>query len=1016
MIDWKLKLAGWLHDPAEKALILMRTREGHELGTARILRERLGIPFDAFDKRADHLAAADRPDWPQPDDERYPAWANVRFTDDLELIHPLSGETIKLAPLAGDIGAAEIKAVSVDHFARLIQEDAKKTFLAFWRFGPELGRIATDIGTLWGILPADPRVPDHSIWGHMDTVSALHTALAEGDRPALLAMSFGPVQGFIAQARSTSDLWAGSHLLSSLVWEALRSLVNEMGPDAVLFPALRGVPAVDAWLLSEGGLPFRTLFQEIGAEFLRDTTDTNPLFAAALPNKFVCVVPAKRARALAEAAIAAARQRAMAIAETAAKRVFDETGPAMTGATRAQISAQLAEFPEAFWAAATWPLDLDEQGFPDMDALEESLGAFYPPETGHPGFFGDGLWKLLSEAEVVGQGKRRRYKKLSLANGWEFFVPKPGLFYPAVYELAERSLAAAKSARPFEPRCQEAHRCTQCGEREWLTEHRDHLRLNRTERKLVSVWNRLTHKRPAWAKDGEHLCAVCTAKRLWPSLFASEVGELVGAKIDRFVVSTHALAVSTSIEINLNAAQERIKAAAALSTLENTLKARDLEPVLEPVTLPKRLMPLLHGRPAMLMVAKRLPALLELVRNEDDADERLAGTDIRKSEIDRLVKDLFGKRPEAYYALIQMDGDRMGAWLAGNEDAYRLPYRQTWHSQVRNAVDNLAQGDRALEAYLDTRRPSSPGRHAAISRALNDFAIHLARHLVEDCVKGKLLYAGGDDVLALVAVDDLFDAMLLLRLAYSGLNVPESLGLGRHIAWLDDEGKRHGEGRLWLKDGFGFLDRRLMTLMGHKATASMGAVVAHHTAPLGMVLRQLREAENQAKHHQRKDASGQQIDRDAFCIRVLKRGGAEVSVTSPWWPLADHGAEGDPDWRPDVDASALRLVKRLRDELAALTTFSRGAIYRAQLWFEGLTDDESDARDRRWRDQVSGSLAYQFDRKKGRPQVARDIVDFVCDVMRPKRPLTALENFLVTAEFFARESRVKEAIEKGTVP
>src|SRR2546422_239103 len=103
MTDWKLKLAAWLHDPAEKALILMRTREGHEFGTAKRLREKLGIDYGSFDKRADWLAAAaDRPQWPRPTDERYSSWANVRFGSHPVLIHPLSGKPIELQPLAHD--------------------------------------------------------------------------------------------------------------------------------------------------------------------------------------------------------------------------------------------------------------------------------------------------------------------------------------------------------------------------------------------------------------------------------------------------------------------------------------------------------------------------------------------------------------------------------------------------------------------------------------------------------------------------------------------------------------------------------------------------------------------------------------------------------------------------------------------------------------------------------------------------------------------------------------------------
>src|ERR671923_181590 len=106
MTDWKLKLAAWIHDPAEKAMILMRTREGHESGTVEALREELGIDREVFDERADWLAAAaDRPQWPRPIDERFSAWANVRYASHPMLIHPLSGKSFWLEPVAGDVEA-----------------------------------------------------------------------------------------------------------------------------------------------------------------------------------------------------------------------------------------------------------------------------------------------------------------------------------------------------------------------------------------------------------------------------------------------------------------------------------------------------------------------------------------------------------------------------------------------------------------------------------------------------------------------------------------------------------------------------------------------------------------------------------------------------------------------------------------------------------------------------------------------------------------------------------------------
>ena len=59
------------------------------------------------------------------------------------------------------------------------------------------------------------------------------------------------------------------------------------------------------------------------------------------------------------------------------------------------------------------------------------------------------------------------------------------------------------------------------------------------------------------------------------------------------------------------------------------------------------------------------------------------------SSASALLPSLFTEAlPETYYALILMDGDRMGAWLAGNEAEYKLAYRDTWHSRVRNEVSS----------------------------------------------------------------------------------------------------------------------------------------------------------------------------------------------------------------------------------------------------------------------------------------------------------------------------------------
>ncbi len=279
------KLAAWLHDPAEKALVLLRDKTGHEWGTSAALRELLfgsrETPVDLRPilKRADwYAAAADRPQWPMDENgARYASWTQVDFAQQPVLIHPLTGESHALPPLT-DIVPEHLKALSLDHFRDLIVRegevgpDFERTLLAYWRFGPETP--ASDLNHLWQNLPADTRVPDHSIWAHLDVVSAFAGAMA-GDAdgtPALLAVSFGPVQGFISEARTPSDLWAGSHLLARIAWEGMKVVCNRLGPDAVLFPKLRGVPLVDVWLRDEKGLPAER-FE--GAEWATTKTDSS---------------------------------------------------------------------------------------------------------------------------------------------------------------------------------------------------------------------------------------------------------------------------------------------------------------------------------------------------------------------------------------------------------------------------------------------------------------------------------------------------------------------------------------------------------------------------------------------------------------------------------------------------------------------------------------------------------------------------------------------------------------------
>ncbi len=947
---WQSKLAARLHDPGEKALVLFRDRAGHEGGTVKYLKA--GFTLDGADekavKRADWWAsAADRPQWPKDQ------WAQVIWSKAPVLIHPVSGEELPLDSLM-DTDLEAIKARSFDHFSTLAEavgRDLRKSLLAFWRFGPELNEDEDNntLGGLWEQLPADSRVPDHSIWEHLDLTSAFAGAFAadpEGE-VALLALAIGPVQPFIASARSTSDLWAGSHLLSRLAWETMKPVAEALGPDAILFPRLRGVPQVDLWLRDECGLP-DDLFEN--APWKRGGTDANPLFAAALPNRFVALAPVSQARELAEACERSAREWLQGLGKTVVDRLLETAGEEQLDDLYCygQMRRQLRGFPEVHWASVPFSL-IHRDGEKATEAQPELSAAMEPFFGKTPGgFLASEAWQVLSH-------------QIDWGDGTTFFRPNPGVLYPAIYDLAERVLAAAKSVRAFEQTEEKGWRCSLTGETEWLTT--DPAQLEKSYRQQGdTLWAKVAARRPAWAKKGEHLGALPAIKRLWPSLFAEEVGEALGKSIGRFVVSTHTMALAHQLDRWLEhgglTSEDFAKTAAQYGK--------------ERVALPQRLLERHREQRAAIEDASRLVALMERAGELEDADEAEKLRCTVRGTLKRAGKG--NDRLETYYGLIMMDGDRMGAILSG-EGGQAVTYRDSFHPKVRDAFDEKAHQHKKLQGYGQQKRAVSPGRHMTISGALNDFALHVVPHIVQREYLGRLIYAGGDDVLAMLPVADLLPAAARLRDAWSGAS---------HYAPRDenDDARR----RLRLEKGYAWLTERhgdrLFRMMGANATASAGLVVAHHQTPLARVLREVRAAEKAAKEG----------GRNAFHIRILKRSGGALRLTLGW----------------DQADLLQRLVTFLRDPAV-----SRRAVYNTQRWLKDLPPPEGDGA------MLAELLAFQLEQQTESPdketkRKIREIAQHLARLAAEKQTagkdgLDWLENLLSVAEFLARETRTTPA-------
>ena len=271
-IDWNNILQAWLHDPFDKALAI----KGHETRAARYATVAVGhnVPRRGLHRLAagSDMFAAIAERIPSPN-----AGAGDRTVgpnDGLEIVHPTSGAHAKLTLREIDPD----RAVAV--IERIVRDLSmpRERYFAIWRLLPDA--VAEAFGDDMARLPADTRIPDHTLFQHADITAGIYAAKASHDDAAFLSFTLGPVQSFIESAQSVRDLWSGSATLSWLVFQAMKPILERLGPTAFVFPALRGTTLMDLWLRRQTGLRNR----------IPPPTPT-ALRAPSLPHRFVAVVP-----------------------------------------------------------------------------------------------------------------------------------------------------------------------------------------------------------------------------------------------------------------------------------------------------------------------------------------------------------------------------------------------------------------------------------------------------------------------------------------------------------------------------------------------------------------------------------------------------------------------------------------------------------------------------------------------------------------------------------------------------
>ncbi len=177
-----------------------------------------------------------------------------------------------------------------------------------------------------------------------------------------------------------------------------------------------------------------------------------------------------------------------------------------------------------------------------------------------------------------------------------------------------------------------------------------------------------------------------------------------------------------------------------------------------------------------------------------------------RTELNNLFQNTVGdQRPSTYYALLRADGDNMGLVIDGQE---------------------------------------KPENHRDLSSALSDFALIVPEIIEDKKHQGKVIYAGGDDILAYLPLHTALECAAKLESTFRQR-----------------------------MDKFRGRDQNGQDV---RPTLSAGIVIAHHLTPLSDIMAMSRDAEKKAK-----SISG----KNALAIVLSKRSGVDRVIVNKWTVL-----------------------------------------------------------------------------------------------------------------------------------
>ena len=784
--------------------------------------------------------------------------------------------------------------------------DARKVFWWLWRCYPEVLSKALDRDLhipnepCLPLLPAETRLPDASLWSHTSMTAALAGSLAGysedanaypkkrarknkdyyESRPHVATFTFTPVQELIKASRKMRDFWAGSWLLHYLSAKVCWAIAWKYGPDTFLYPCLYQQPLIDLWLL-QAYPDFDEWIQ---------LPSNSQLLTAGFPNVVVMILPDNGASQTTEKIknpVESAMQQAeqtlreewVALGNQVLKDLQNGGTSWMPNLNHHTWDDWLKAQWQIYWTALPigdinttlhhsprkeqykkWQEDQNKAARPKDDLLVKSESEFLKA------IYESALKEDWGDRNSTTTKYKSRQPNLNVGSWWG-----------SIFDQTRFSLNAIKNARTWEIPTAFGPRSTISGIGPVVHSGGDWI----TEGETAKLW-----ENQAGLFDGiEELNAAEVVKRGLYRILTNVLFPKPSANRDK--------ALSPQQQIRLDLFYPDLSSGVAGWLRTNGEAIEDYGRICDRI---QQHFPWANdaanqswGIPWIAANHRNLlnPRLLnpgwlmeDFCPQSNHQGQVLTKKDKQGKITDesKRLRDFIGQHfsagnnPTDWYVLAAGDGDGMSSWLKGEP---LEPYSQYLPDTLQPKIEKLpAPLPKLLQKFIKEKKRMGPSTHSALSRALLDFSNQLVPYLTEQRYAGRLIYGGGDDVLAYTNLWEWDKWLWDIRQCFKGVDDPknEFISEGDYWRWNGEK----------LPDN---LSERPLFTMGHKATISFGIVLAHHSVPMAIALENLWEAEEEAKaqkYHNScliKDKKKCYSQKDAVQVRILYGNGNILKAT-----------------------------------------------------------------------------------------------------------------------------------------